>query len=44
MWIKTQYGHYDGFNIHLIDAKRGIYSKSDLRGTVQEVIITNYDI
>lgn len=33
---------YQGFNIHVIEAKRVINSKGDGRGTVQEVIITNY--
>ncbi|MCQ2087087.1 MAG: Dam family site-specific DNA-(adenine-N6)-methyltransferase [Bacilli bacterium] len=33
---------YDGFNIHVIDAKRMINSDPNGRGNVQEVIITNY--
>jgi len=33
---------YEGFNIHVIEAKRIINSKADGRGNVQEVIITNY--
>lgn len=33
---------YQGFNIHVIEAKRMINSKADGRGNVQEVIITNY--
>lgn len=33
---------YKGFNIHVINAKRSINSKSSGRGYVEEVIITNY--
>lgn len=33
---------YQEFNIHIINAKRNINSKSDGRGYVEEVIITNY--
>lgn len=33
---------YKDFNIHVINAKRMINSKSDGRGPVEEVIITNY--
>lgn len=33
---------YNGFNIHVIEAKRMINSKADGRGNVEEVIITNY--
>ena len=33
---------YQGFNIHVIEAKRMINSKGDGRGAVEEVIITNY--
>lgn len=33
---------YKDFNIHIVNAKRMINSKSDGRGDVQEVIITNY--
>lgn len=40
----TQYINelYQGFNIHVVEAKRMINSKADGRGNVQEVIITNY--
>lgn len=33
---------YKNFNIHIVNAKRNINSKSDGRGYVEEVIITNY--
>ncbi|MCR5309256.1 MAG: Dam family site-specific DNA-(adenine-N6)-methyltransferase [Bacilli bacterium] len=33
---------YNGFNIHIINAKRMINSNGDGRGDVEEVIITNY--
>ena len=33
---------YDGYNIHVIEAKRNINSKGEKRGKVEEVIITNY--
>jgi len=33
---------YKGFNIHVVNAKRMINSKSNGRGYVEEVIITNY--
>lgn len=33
---------YDGYNIHVINAKRAINSKGNKRGLVEEVIITNY--
>lgn len=33
---------YQGFNIHVIEAKRMINSKASGRGNVEEVIITNY--
>lgn len=33
---------YDGFNFHVISAKRNINSKGNKRGRVEEVIITNY--
>lgn len=33
---------YKDFNIHIINAKRVINSKSDRRGDIEEVIITNY--
>ena len=33
---------YQGFNIHVINAKRMINSKADGRGNVEEVLITNY--
>ena len=33
---------YEGFNIHVVNAKRMINSKGDSRGAVEEVIITNY--
>lgn len=33
---------YNGFNIHVIEAKRMINSKADGRGNVEEVIVTNY--
>ena len=33
---------YQEFNIHVISAKRMINSKADGRGTVEEVLITNY--
>lgn len=33
---------YDGFNIHVVNAKRMINSDPNGRGDVQEVIITNY--
>lgn len=34
---------YDGFNIHIVNAKRMINSKADGRGDVEEVLITNYE-
>ena len=34
---------YNGFNIHVIEAKRNINSKGNKRGKVEEVIITNYE-
>jgi len=33
---------YQGYNIHVVNAKRMINSKADGRGNVQEVIVTNY--
>ncbi len=33
---------YDGYNFHVIKAKRSINSKGNKRGSVEEVIITNY--
>lgn len=33
---------YDGFNIQVINARRNINSKGNGRGTVEEVLITNY--
>jgi DNA adenine methylase len=33
---------YQGFNVHVIQAKRSINSKAAGRGNVEEVIITNY--
>lgn len=33
---------YQGYNIHVIKAKRSINSKGNKRGSVEEVIITNY--
>ena len=33
---------YKDFNIHVVNARRNINSKGDGRGTVEEVIITNY--
>ena len=33
---------YQGYNIHVIEAKRNINSKGEKRGKVEEVIITNY--
>lgn len=33
---------YDGFNIHVIEAKRNINANGKKRGKVEEVIITNY--
>jgi DNA adenine methylase len=33
---------YKDYNIHVINARRSINSKGDLRGPVEEVIITNY--
>ena len=33
---------YEGFNIHVIEARRNINSKGEGRGNVEEVIITNY--
>ena len=33
---------YDGYNFHIIKAKRNINSKGNKRGSVEEVIITNY--
>lgn len=40
----TEYIHglYQGFNINVIDAKRMINSDAKGRGSVQEVIVTNY--
>ena len=34
---------YNGFNIHVIEAKRNINSNGSKRGKVEEVIITNYE-
>ena len=34
---------YEGYNIHLIEAKRNINSNGKKRGLVQEVIITNFE-
>lgn len=34
---------YEGYNIHIIEAKRNINSDGKKRGKVEEVIITNYD-
>jgi len=34
---------YKNFNIHVIEAKRNINSNGKKRGTVEEVIITNYE-
>ena len=33
---------YDGYNFHVIEAKRNINSKGNKRGKVEELIITNY--
>ena len=33
---------YEGFNIHVIQAKRMINANASGRGAVEEVIITNY--
>ena len=33
---------YAGFNIQVISARRNINSKGNGRGTVEEVLITNY--
>jgi len=33
---------YDGYNIHVIEAKRNINANGNKRGKVEEVIITNY--
>ena len=33
---------YNGFNIHVIEAKRNINSNGKKRGKVEEVIITNF--
>ena len=33
---------YEGYNIHLIEAKRNINSKGNKRGKVEELIITNF--
>lgn len=33
---------YDGYNIHVIEAKRNINANGSKRGKVEEVIITNY--
>ena len=33
---------YEGYNFHVIKAKRNINSKGNKRGSVEEVIITNY--
>lgn len=33
---------YEGFNIHIVKARRNINSKGNERGEVEEVIITNY--
>lgn len=33
---------YEGYNFHIITAKRNINSKGNKRGSVEEVIITNY--
>ncbi len=35
---------YKDYNIHVITAKRNINSKGEKRGSVEEVIITNYEI
>ena len=34
---------YDGYNIHVIEAKRNINANGNKRGKVEEVIITNYE-
>lgn len=34
---------YEGFAIHIVNAKRMINSKADGRGDVEEVLITNYE-
>ena len=34
---------YEGFNIHVIEAKRNINANGKKRGKVEEVIITNYE-
>lgn len=33
---------YDGFNIHKVQARRNINSKTSKRGTINELLITNY--
>ena len=33
---------YKGYNIHVIEAKRNINANAKGRGSVEEVIITNY--
>ena len=33
---------YQEYNITRVDAKRNINSKSDKRGTIKELLITNY--
>ena len=35
---------YQDYNIHVINAKRNINSKGEKRGSVEEVIITNYEV
>lgn len=35
---------YKYYNIHVINAKRNINSKGEKRGSVEEVIITNYEV
>ena len=35
---------YNDYNIHVINAKRNINSKGEKRGSVEEVIITNYQV
>lgn len=35
---------YKDYNIHVINAKRNINSKGEKRGSVEEVIITNYEV
>jgi site-specific DNA-adenine methylase len=42
--LRCKQSHYEGFNIHRIQAKRAINSKGDSRGPLSEILVTNYEI